>query len=174
MKGFEEEVVHETSLEVRNITLKYDATFIINDYYALVQHCDADGVHLGKSDEKPNQVRQFLGEEYIIGGTANTLEDIGNLVDAGIDYIGLGPYRETMTKSNLSPILGLEGYRKVIRILKETSVKTPIIAIGGIKEEDIKELMKTGISGIALSGYLTEGDVKTKYNNIIKQLKAKS
>lgn len=173
MKGFEEEIVHKASLEVRNITLKYDATFIMNDYFALVQHCDADGVHLGKTDEKPNQVRRFLGEEYIIGGTANTLEDILGLVDAGVNYIGLGPYRETKTKSNLSPILGLEGYEKVMQVLKETSVKIPILAIGGIKEEDVRELMKTGINGIALSGYLSEGDVKTRFNNIKEQLKAK-
>lgn len=166
MKGSQEDIVLKTALEVRNITLKYEATFIVNDYYDLVQHCDADGVHLGKSDEKPSIVRKALGEEYIIGATANSLEDIIGLSDSGINYIGLGPYRETKTKRNLSPILGLEGYRSIMKILDGISIETPIYAIGGIEATDIKELMQTGISGIALSRYLTEGDINTKFKKI--------
>lgn len=168
MKNYHEEVVYKTGMEVRNITLKYDATFIMNDYHMLVQHCDADGVHLGKNDEKPHIVRHILGEEYIIGATANGIHDIMGLINSGVNYIGLGPFRETKTKSNLSPILGLEGYEKIMRTLEGTSMKTPIIAIGGIVADDIQDLMQTGISGIALSGYLTEGDVKTKFNQINK------
>jgi len=73
----------------------------------------------------------------IIGGTANTLQDCKALLAKGVNYIGLGPYRFTATKKNLSPVLGLKGYQV---ILDELKTNTPIIAIGGITTEDVKEL----------------------------------
>ena len=74
----------------------------------------ADGVHLGKNDMSPSDARKILGNGYIIGGTANTLDDIERLIKEGVDYIGLGPFRYTETKKNLSPILGIDGYKKIL------------------------------------------------------------
>ena len=98
------------------------------------------------------EARRILGNKYIIGGTANTYEDVKNLYSAGADYIGCGPFRYTTTKKNLNPILGLEGYKNIIQQAKKNSINLPIIAIGGITVEDIPAIMATGINGIALSG----------------------
>ena len=89
---------------------------------------------------------------FYIGATANTFEDIRLAVERGASYIGLGPYRFTGTKKNLSPILGLDGYRKIIAQCKEAGIDIPIFAIGGITLEDVGPLMETGITGIAVSG----------------------
>ena len=89
-----------------------------------------------------------LGEAVYI----NTFEDIRLAVERGASYIGLGPYRFTGTKKNLSPILGLDGYRKIIAQCKEAGIDIPICAIGGITLEDVGPLMETGITGIAVSG----------------------
>ena len=95
---------------------------------------------------------QILGKEFIIGGTANTFDDVKMHYKAGADYIGCGPFRFTTTKKDLSPVLGLEGYRSIILQMKEANIHLPIVAIGGITLEDIPSIMETGITGIALSG----------------------
>ncbi len=134
------------------------AILILDDYAELAAKLDIDGVHLGKNDMLPQEARNLIGEKYIIGGTANTIEDIKNLVAQGVDYIGLGPFRHTDTKKNLSPILGLDGYKNILSQCNEAGITTPIVAIGGIEPEDIPALMKTGISGIALSGTILRAD----------------
>lgn len=134
------------------------AILILDDYAELAAKLDIDGVHLGKNDMPPQEARNLIGEKYIIGGTANTIDDIKNLVAHGVDYIGLGPFRHTDTKKNLSPILGLDGYKNILSQCNEAGITTPIVAIGGIEPEDIPALMKTGISGIALSGTILRAD----------------
>lgn len=134
------------------------AILILDDYAELAAKLDIDGVHLGKNDMPPQEARNLIGEKYIIGGTANTIDDIKNLVAQGVDYIGLGPFRHTDTKKNLSPILGLDGYKNILSQCNEAGITTPIVAIGGIEPEDIPALMKTGISGVALSGTILRAD----------------
>ncbi|MGL4805757.1 MAG: thiamine phosphate synthase [Bacteroidales bacterium] len=129
-------------------------TFIINDDPELANEVCADGVHLGKNDMPVAEARRLMGNNTIIGGTANTFEDIERLVSEGVNYIGLGPYRFTKTKDKLSPVLGIEGYRTILAKCKEAGINTPIIAIGGITLEDIPELMKAGAHGVAMSSGL--------------------
>lgn len=155
---------------VKILCKEYLATFIINDNVALAQQIDADGVHLGLTDMSISEARSLLGDAKIIGGTANTYEDILSHVANGCDYVGLGPFRFTKTKDNLSPILGLEGYQNILDQLKKEKITTPIYAIGGIVLEDIEDIIKTGIHGIAVSGLITESDSKTK---LITQLNEK-
>lgn len=147
---------------VKILCQEYLATFIINDNVALAKEIDADGVHLGLNDMGIAKAREILGNTKIIGGTANTFEDIQNHVQNGCDYIGLGPFRFTKTKEKLSPILGLEGYQNILDKLEKEQIKTPIYAIGGIQLEDVKSIINTGIHGIAVSGLITENDSKTK------------
>src|SRR5207344_844126 len=89
---------------VKFLCEEYLATFIINDNVHLAQQLVADGVHLGLSDMKIEEARSLLGNK-IIGGTANTFEDVWQPATENCDYIGLGPYQFTTTKSNLSPTL---------------------------------------------------------------------
>ena len=149
---------------------EYQAVFIVNDDLHLAKQIDADGVHLGLTDTKIEEARAILGSSKIIGGTANTFEDIQDHVKNGCDYIGLGPFRFTVTKEKLSPILGLSGYFEILQKLKKNKIEIPVYAIGGITLRDINPLMDTGIHGIAVSGIITESDEKEK---LIQQLKEK-
>ena len=125
---------------------------MIDDHVELVAELDVDGVHLGKNDMPPAEARRLLGEKYIIGATANTIEDIRALAVQDVDYIGLGPYRFTETKRNLSPVLGIEGYRRIMEACRAEGIEHPVVAIGGITIDDLQPLMDAGVSGIALSG----------------------
>ena len=152
MKHVAVEQIYPIALQAQRMCKEYGATFIIDDHVELTKQIQADGVHLGKLDMPISEARNILGNDFIIGGTANTYEDVKAHYEAGVDYIGCGPFRYTTTKSNLSPILGLEGYRQIISQMKEAHIDIPLVAIGGITEADIPELMQTGINGIALSG----------------------
>ncbi|HEU0125231.1 thiamine phosphate synthase [Flavobacterium sp.] len=155
---------------VKPLCEKYTANFIVNDDLHLTKEIDAEGVHLGLTDTKIDEARAFLGTSKVIGGTANTLEDIENHVKNGCDYIGLGPFRFTATKEKLSPILGLSGYFDILQKLKKNKIEIPVYAIGGITLRDVNPLMETGIHGIAVSGIITESDEAEK---LIQQLNEK-
>src|ERR1035437_3375943 len=79
--------------QVKNLCENYNAVFIINDHAELAKEVDADGVHLGLNDASITSARAILGENKIIGGTANTLSDVQKRIHEGCNYIGLGPYR---------------------------------------------------------------------------------
>lgn len=129
----------------------YNANLYIDDHVGVCQNIRAKGVHLGKLDMPAHTVRNILEDDFIIGGTANTFHDILRLKQERVNYIGLGPFRFTTTKKNLSPILGLAGYQQIIKQCRENSIGLPIFAIGGITISDIPDIMSTGVSGIALS-----------------------
>lgn len=132
------------------------AVCIINDHIQMAKDIDADGVHLGLKDDSVQTARNLLGENKIIGGTANTISDVLQRMNEPCDYIGLGPLRFTYTKEQLSPVLGFEGYEKMIGELKSGSLEIPkIFAIGGVVLEDVELLRKIGIYGVAVSGQIT-------------------
>lgn len=141
--------------QVKKMVEGYDCTFIINDFPQVAKAVDADGVHLGLDDMNVSEARAIIGSDKIIGGTANTLNDVLQRHEEQCNYIGLGPFRFTATKDKLSPVLGLEGFSNIMYQLNEFSIATPVYAIGGIKGEDIESIMETGIYGVALSGYIT-------------------
>ncbi|WP_282179984.1 thiamine phosphate synthase [Maribacter stanieri] len=152
LKKQTEKVVLETAQQAREITSKFQVLLIINDHYKIAAAVKADGVHLGKLDSCPTKARKKLASWQLIGGTANTLEDCKTLIHKKVDYIGLGPFRFTKTKENLSPVLGINGY---LTLLEELKTAIPVIAIGGIVIDDVSALMKTGVHGIAISGEIT-------------------
>lgn len=152
MKDAPAEEIIACAEEVLPLCRRHGAKFLLDDHVELVRQLGADGVHLGKNDMPVDEVRKILGPDIIIGGTANTIEDIIRLHKQGADYIGCGPFRFTTTKKNLSPILGLDGYKSIVLKMKELGIDLPIVAIGGITVDDIPAVMGTGVSGIALSG----------------------
>lgn len=162
--------------KVKELTDKSKAILILNDKVDLVNEIGADGVHVGLEDMPIQDVRSVLGDDKIIGGTANTFADAKNVELFGADYIGLGPFRKTNTKKNLSPVLGLKTYEEIIP--KEEPYgwqfllfNIPIIAIGGLEIKDIKELKtQTGIHGVALSGLIYNSDDKKKLVTEINQV----
>ena len=140
------------AVEAQKLCRDAGATFIIDDRVELVKQIGADGVHLGLGDMPIAEARKILGEKFIIGGTANTFENVKAHYQASANYVGCGPFRFTTTKKKLSPVLGLEGYRGIVSKMKEQGIDIPIVAIGGITAEDIPQIMQTGVTGIALSG----------------------
>ena len=126
--------------DVKSICDQFQTTLIINDNVEICKAINADGVHLGKNDLSIIKTRKILGTKKIIGATANTLEDITEHEKNGANYIGLGPYKFTETKKNLSAVLG----------------------IGGIQLKDVKPLINTGIYGIAVSSAINLSDQKEK------------
>lgn len=154
MKDAEKEEIKEVARKAKEICKKNDVILVIDDYVDIAKELELDGVHLGKNDMPVDEARKLLGEEFIIGATANTFEDIEALRHTDIDYIGLGPFRFSSTKKNLSPVIGIDGYAEIMRLKAESSINLPIVAIGGICYDDINDIMDTGISGIAVSGSL--------------------
>lgn len=148
--------------EVREVCKSHGVKLIINDNLELAKKVGADGVHLGKNDTSTAEARRVLGPDFIIGGTANTFEDIIMHATAGVDYIGLGPYRFTSTKEKLSPILGAEGYAKIMEQCKQAGIKIPVIAIGGILPGDVESLLAVGVHGVAISSAITNAIDKSE------------
>ncbi len=146
--------------EAKKICDANNAILIINDNVQIAQEINAHGVHLGKKDTSVKQAREILGDDFIIGATANTFDDIKDFAKEKVDYIGLGPFRFTSTKKNLSPILGLEGYKQITKQCLLHNITVPLIAIGGITANDISLIMETGMYGIAVSSYITNSKNK--------------
>ena len=152
----------EIALKTQAVCKRFHAKLIINDNFQLAHEIGADGVHLGKTDPSLVDARALLGDAIIIGGTANTIDDIRNLHKAGVNYIGCGPYRFTKTKENLSPIVGLEGYKALIKQCGEEGLTLPIIGIGGIQLEDVALLKEIGLHGVAVSSVINLAENPTE------------
>ena len=162
--------VLETAINMKALCKQYDAVLIIDDHVSIAASVEADGVHLGKNDMPVPEARKLLGPGFLIGGTANTFEDLKRLASQGIDYAGIGPFRYTQTKKNLSPILGINGYREIIKRCQEVGISIPFVAIGGITSKDIPELIHAGVPGIALSGAILQAENPTQETRKFIQL----
>jgi len=173
--------IKDETLNFESIALKVkeicrDKTaFLVNDKVEIAKRIDADGVHLGLEDMLIPQARAILGIEKIIGGTANTLTDCIMHQNNGANYIGLGPYRNTVTKKKLSPILGMNGYQSILPKLN-CQIEIPVLAIGGIIESDLEELMeKSSVHGIAVSGLISNAvnkkEVILRLNQVLNRSK---
>ena len=158
MKDATDDQVRPIAEEILPLCRQDKATFIIDDRVHLVKEIGADGVHLGKNDMPVDEARKILGNKFIIGGTANTIDDIRRLHRQDADYIGCGPFRYTTTKQNLATILGEKSYREIIHAMHEENIQLPIVGIGGVTAEDIPLLHEIGLSGIALSGSILRAE----------------
>ncbi len=168
-KNAKENELKITADEVKKLCNTYTATFIINDHPVIAKEVDADGVHLGLTDMKISEAKNIIGANKILGGTANTLQDVLQRVEEGCSYIGLGPFRFTTTKVKLSPILGLEGYKNIMDELMQRNIDIPIYAIGGILKEAISSILQTGVYGVAVSGMITNQPYKKE---LVKEINA--
>lgn len=149
----------------------YGAQLIINDAVTIAKEVQSAGVHLGKEDISITEARTILGEKAVIGGTANTLKDCLKLITQKSDYIGLGPFKYTTTKKNLSPVLGIKGYTSIINSLRSENHNLPIYAIGGITLNDITDMLSCGVSGIAVSTLLSNKNSKDM-KKLVDKMKA--
>jgi len=142
----------ELAIDAKKICDEFGAKLSINDHPSIAAQVNAYGVHVGKLDVPVTEARSIVGKQSLLGGTANTLDDVLAHIRDGVDYVGVGPFRFTTTKENLSPILGLEGYQQLMAVIGN---KVPVLAIGGILLEDMPALKETGVHGVAVSGLIT-------------------
>jgi thiamine-phosphate pyrophosphorylase len=152
MKEATDEEVRAVVERLQPVCRETKTTLLLDDRVELAKTLQVDGVHLGKLDMSPAEARKILGDDAIIGGTANTLEDVVRLSKLPVNYLGIGPFRFTQTKKRLAPTLGLSGYRNILDGMARNGISLPVVAIGGITEEDVAEILATGVNGIAISG----------------------
>lgn len=138
-------ILVEEGLALRALTREYHALFIINDRLDVALAVDADGVHMGQDDMQADLARKLLGPERILGISAGNLLEAEAGINAGADYLGVGPIYPTRTKANAGPATGLH-------LIEELAMRYPIplIAIGGITRENVTEVIRAGASGVAV------------------------
>lgn len=132
------------AIEVKSVTDKYNIPFVINDNVDVAVQVDADGAHIGQSDEEINIAREKLGNKKIIGLSARTVEEAVKAEENGADYIGVGAIFNTSTKHDANTV-SIETLKQICK-----TVKIPVVAIGGISKDNVHELMGTGIAGISV------------------------
>ncbi len=159
--------VEAIAIEAKRVCEMFKAKIIMNDHVDLALKLNFDGVHVGKNDMPSKEAREILGKNKIVGGTANTMDEVREHVANGVDYVGVGPFRFTSTKDNLSPILGLTGYHDLMVQCQKDGIDIPVIAIGGIKNEDITAIQRQGTHGIAVASLITDATDKDK---IVKEI----
>lgn len=161
MKDATDEEIKEVFHAIKDKAKETDTIIIINDRVELAKELGPEGVagvHLGKTDMSPSQARLFLGPEAIIGVTVNTVDDILKLRGLDIDYVGMGPFTETNTKQNLSPVLGVEGITALCDFMDKEKIEIARVAVGGIKLDNVAELLVAGVNGIAVSGAIAHAE----------------
>jgi thiamine-phosphate pyrophosphorylase len=174
LKDASDEEFRQTALEIIPMCQENEAFLVFDDRVELAMEMGVHGVHLGKNDMNPLQARETMGAEAIIGVTANTADDIIRFRGWDVDYVGLGPFRYTTTKSNLSPVLGIDGYREIVKAVRDSGMTLPIVAIGGITIDDIPAIMATGVNGVAVSGAIINADDPVEYTrNLLEKLNNK-
>ncbi|OQP66383.1 thiamine phosphate synthase [Niastella vici] len=155
VKNQSEAEVLEQAKTAKALCDHYNSKLIINDYPQVAKTVGAWGVHVGLQDMPVDAVRAIVGPQMIVGGTANTFDQLKQRVNEGVDYVGLGPYRFTATKEKLSPILGLEGFQRIMDQARAAGFQLPIVAIGGIVADDVAGLRDAGVYGVAVSGAMS-------------------
>ncbi|MBD5194201.1 MAG: thiamine phosphate synthase [Bacteroidales bacterium] len=152
MKDASDEEITKVIEEIKPLCIETETFLILDDRVELAKTLDVGGVHLGKEDMLPSKARMILGPAAVIGVTANTIDDVKAVRSLDIDYIGIGPFAQTSTKKNLSPILGIEGIKSICTQMNDLEINISHVAVGGIKREDVAALMEAGVNGIAVSG----------------------
>lgn len=163
-KNLDDDAFIKQAQEIKVITEKYQIPFVINDNIAVALACDADGVHVGQHDMETGNVRKLLGENKIIGVSVQTLDQAVLAQESGADYLGVGAVFSTATKSDADTVS--------LNTLKEicAGVTIPVVAIGGIHEENILALRGSGVNGIAVvSAIFAQSDIAGATANL-KQL----
>lgn len=152
MKDASDEEISKVVKEIMPMCLETEAFLILNDRVELAKELNVGGVHLGRCDMLPSKARMILGAAAVIGVTANTFDDVLGVRALDIDYIGIGPFRFTETKKNLAPVLGLDGIKEICDRMQEQEILIPRVAVGDVKYDDVPDLMKAGVNGVAVSG----------------------
>lgn len=166
----DEELLAEINM-IAEICDDWGATLIVTNHIHLKGKADIQGFHIEDMNADFIALRKQLGEEFTLGGSANTLENLIRLAKEGADYAGFGPFKLTTTKPNNSPLLGINGYVEATKKLNAERIDLPILAVGGVTLSDIMPLLATGIHGIAVSSGINQAeDLRAAYENFYKAI----
>jgi thiamine-phosphate pyrophosphorylase len=160
LKNKDEKTWMQIAGDIAAVCKTYNAICIINDNAEIALKVNADGVHLGQKDMSFSEAKKiFRNKSMIIGGSANTAEDVMKLAQQKISYIGLGPLRFTTTKKDLKPVLTMGGYKIIMDAVIKSNLRVPpIYAIGGVTPSDVHKLLWSGIDGVAVSSAISEAN----------------
>ena len=154
----------EEAKELQQLCREYQVPFIVNDNVDIAIAMDADGVHVGQSDMEAGDVRAKLGSDKIIGVSAQTVEQAILAEKHGADYLGVGAVFPTGSKDDADDV----SYETLKAICEAVSI--PVIAIGGITQENVKELAGSGICGIAvISAIYAQKDIRKASEDLKKE-----
>ncbi len=156
---------------IREVTRSHDALFLVNDRIDIALLSGADGVHIGDEDISPQEARQLLGKGRLIGYSTHNQQEAeltAGLAGKGfIDYISCGPVFATRTKKDARAVVGIEGLKKV-----RAATKLPLVAIGGLTEENLQEVLNTDIDAVAvISDLLLAQEISAKTKQLIETIK---
>ena len=152
--------------EMKKLAAQYQIPFVINDNIKVALEVDADGVHIGQDDMSVEEARKLLGEDKIIGVSAHTVKEALKAQKGGADYLGVGAVCATSTKKDANVVS-----KEEIKKIKE-AVDIPIVAIGGIKKDNIDALTGTGIDGVAVvSAIFGAKDITKDTKELLKTVK---
>lgn len=143
-KDLNEDAFMEEAMVIKELCKRYQVPFIINDNVKLAVDCDADGVHIGQGDMPVAEVRKLVGEDKIIGVSAQTVEQAIEAEQNGADYLGVGAVFTTSTKLDANNVT-----RETVQAICN-AVSIPVVAIGGISKFNILKLKGTGVDGVAV------------------------
>ncbi|PFG06250.1 thiamine phosphate synthase [Bacillus sp. es.034] len=146
----------ELALELQHLCQKYSVPFIINDDVDLALSLNADGVHIGQEDESVGTVRKKLGDK-ILGISAHNVREAKLALDAGADYLGVGPMFQTTTKNDCRPVQG----PRVIESMREAGIRLPIVGIGGIHYDNVHKVIEAGSDGVAVISAISKHPERT-------------
>ena len=153
--------------EIREITMEKGANLIINDRVDIALAVDADGVHLGWKSLGIGLVRKMIGHDKLIGFSAHNLQEAKKAEDSGADYVTISPIFDTVYKDYFVEPLGTE---KIGKIKEEIDI--PVIALGGINENNVNGVLENGAYGIAvISAILQSEDPRQSANRLYKEIK---
>ena len=147
----------EKAIKLRELTKKYNVSFIIDDRVDIAMLCDADGVHVGQSDIDAKSVRKLMGDDKIIGVSARTVEEAKKAKEDGANYLGIGAMFSTSTKLDAKNV----SFDMLSKIIKELDL--PFVLIGGINLENVSQLKQFNPDVYALvSGILGAQDINSR------------
>lgn len=162
--------MYEECLVLRAMTKQYGALFIVNDYLDLAKAVGADGVHIGQDDLPLSEMRHLAGPDLIIGVSTHSPAQAWAAMSGGADYIGVGPLYATNTKTDVCDPVGLDYLDYVVR-----NLDISFVAIGGVKEHNLGEVVKTGAQTVALvTEIVGNSDIGSKIKRLQRIMKTPS
>ena len=143
----------ELAIKLKNLCKKYNVPFIVNDDIELALEIDADGVHVGQDDLGVDEIRKLMPNK-IIGLSIGNEEELKQSKVEYVDYVGVGPVYVTQSKDDAGGAIGYEGLELMRRFLPQM----PLVAIGGIQTQHIKDVMKTNVDGVSIISAISYSD----------------